>query len=122
MKLLMTRPVGYFESWGHDFTQFFLVVSSTFRAPFSPFILERRQKSLQLISPKLSRQIKIISPVLCLGSGVQNCRLQELRQRPGSKKKLLHNRQRQTHQQQRDKVLSLSTHHLLRQNVSLLRK
>ena len=55
------------------------------------------------------------------GFGVQTRRLQELCQRPGSKKELLQ-RKRHTHQQQRHQVLSLSTHHLLWQNVSLLNK
>ena len=47
--------MDYFEFFGG-------AVSTTFRAPFTPIILERRQKSLQVIShtkltPKLSRWI-----------------------------------------------------------------
>ena len=34
---------------------FWGAVSTTFRAPFSPIILERRQKSIQTISPKLDK-------------------------------------------------------------------
>ena len=56
--------------------------------------------------------------IFSTGFGVQTRRLQELRQRPGSKKELLQ-RKWHTHQQQRHQVLSLSTHHLLWQNVSL---
>ena len=67
MKHLTTRSVDYFESWFLErgitdefFKYIFGTVSTTFRAPFSPIIFKRRQKSLQHISrtwqltPKLS--------------------------------------------------------------------
>ena len=41
-----------------DIAVVFSNVFDTFRAPFSPIILERRQKSLRLISPKIGNTAK----------------------------------------------------------------
>ena len=55
MKLLTTRSVDYLMQQGYDFWKetlllsflkcIFGTVSTTFRAPFSPIIFEKRQKS-----------------------------------------------------------------------------